>query len=828
MKKNKSNGRPEIILANPETISHMIHVPDSDEPEKIDWEKIGSEIFVLPLRNNTIFPFVVMPVQTARPKSVDLVKKAYKNSLIIAAVSQKNAAIENPSIKDLHTYGTACRVAKIFEMPDGSCTAILQGISRIKIVAEGSSTDFLSAFYQPCTDITPKKNNKEFNAILDAIKDVAIQVVENSNELPDETIFAIRNIESSNFLINFIATNTNLENEYKAELLSIGKLDRRGVRLLELLNDELQKLKLRGDIQNKAKREMDRQQREYFLNQQIKTIQSELGEDPNAEEISELEAKAQDKNWPDYVATTFKKELARLKVMNPQSPDYSTQLNYIQTVLDLPWNDCTTDNYDLKHARKVLDGDHYGLDKIKERILEYLAVLKLKGNLKSPILCLYGPPGVGKTSLGRSIASALGRKYVRVSLGGLYDEAEIRGHRKTYIGAMPGRIIQNIKKAGTSNPVFVLDEIDKISTDFHGDPASALLEVLDPEQNFEFHDNYLDLDYDLSKVMFVATANNISTINPALLDRMELINVSGYVTEEKVEIAHKHLIPKILENHGIKKTQLKFSQEILTNIINNYTRESGVRELTNTLASIVRKAAVKIASNEKISAKVTEKNVEEALGKPKYLHDEYMPTNLPGLVTGLAWTAAGGEILTIETSLSRGTGALTITGNLGNVMKESAEIALQYVKANARQLKIHPAMFKAYNVHLHVPEGAIPKDGPSAGITIFSSFASLYTQRPATDYIAMTGELTLTGRVLPVGGVKEKILAAKRAGIKKIFMSTQNRRDIDEINQMYLSGLEFIYVDTAMELIPLVLKEQRVENPVPIPIAKKDVDKQNK
>lgn len=821
MKNDNLNGTPDLLFAHPETISHMIHIPDSDEPEKIDWDKIGPEISILPLRNNTLFPFVVMPVQTARQKSVDLVKEAYKKSEYFAAVSQKNPNVENPTIKDLYQYGTLCRVAKIFEMPDSSCTAILQGLCRVKIVGKGTSTDKLTAAYEPCADLIPKKGNKEFAAIIDAIKDVAAQVVENSSDLPDETVFAIKNIESSNFLINFVATNTNLANSDKAKLMAIDKLDRRGVKLLELLNDELQKLKLRGDIQNKAKREMDRQQREYFLNQQIKTIQSELGEDPNAEEINELQERAEEKNWPEYVATAFDKELSRLKAMNPQSPDYSMQLTYLQTLLDLPWNTYTSDEYDLNDAKNVLDNDHYGLEKIKERILEYLAVLQLKGNLKSPILCLYGPPGVGKTSLGRSIANAIGRKYVRVSLGGLHDEAEIRGHRKTYIGAMPGRIIQNLKKAGTSNPVFVLDEIDKVTSDIHGDPASALLEVLDPEQNFEFHDNYLDLDYDLSNVMFIATANNISTINPALLDRMELINVSGYVVEEKVEIAQKHLIPKVLEDHGLSKTQLKFSNEILTDIINNYTRESGVRELTNTLASIVRKAAVKKASKEKLSTKVTAKSVEEALGKPKYFHDEYMVSTLPGLVTGLAWTAAGGEILTIETSLSRGTGALTITGNLGNVMKESAEIALQYVKANAQQLKIPYTMFKAYNVHLHVPEGAIPKDGPSAGITIFTSFASLYTQRPTVDYIAMTGELTLSGRVLPVGGVKEKILAAKRAGITKIFMSKQNQRDIDEINEMYLKGLEFVYVDTAMELIPHVLKADRVENAVPIPKLKK-------
>lgn len=816
MKDDKKLGRIGIVMNSPDNMTTMIQLPDTDAPLDLDWDKtIGDKIYILPLRNNTLFPQIIMPIQADRKKSVDLIKKAYHEDLMIATVTQKSSNIDEPTYNDLYRIGTIVRVVKIYEMPDGSITALIHSLERVKLT-EDRSDEFIAAAYKVANTVFPKKGDSEFEALVTSIKEKSGEFVSQSTEIQSEAVFAIRSISSPGFLINFVASNLPIEASDKVKLLGINDLKKRGMELLSLLTLELQKFKLRDDIQEKVKREMDKQQREYYLNQQIKTIQNELGETPNDEEIKNLETKAEKKKWPEAAAETFKKELARLKTIHPQSPDYSIQLTYLQILVDLPWDYCSADDFDIKQAKKILDEDHYGIEKVKERILEYLAIIKLKGNLKSPILCLVGPPGVGKTSLGKSVARALNRKYTRISLGGLHDEAEIRGHRKTYIGAMPGRIIQNIKKAGTSNPVFVLDEIDKVSNDFRGDPAAALLEVLDPEQNSEFHDNYLDLDYDLSKVMFIATANSLSTINPALLDRMEVINVSGYVAEEKIEIAKKHLIPKIISDHGIAKNDLKITTQVLNDIINGYTRESGVRELNNVLASLARKMAVKIAGGEKVP-KITTKELEKQLGIPKYLHEEYRTNNLPGVVVGLAWTAAGGEILYVESSLSRGNGTLSLTGNLGNVMKESAEIALQYVKANAQQLGIDYRMFKAFNVHLHVPEGAVPKDGPSAGITMFSCFASLFSQRAVKPFVAMTGELTLSGRVLPVGGIKEKILAAKRAGIKTIFMSEENKRDIEEINELYIRGLEFIYVNTAMELVPLVLEKEQVKNPVTLP-----------
>lgn len=816
MKDDKKLGRIGIVMNSPDNMTTMIQLPDTDAPLDLDWDKtIGDKIYILPLRNNTLFPQIIMPIQADRKKSVDLIKKAYHEDLMIATVTQKSSNIDEPTYNDLYRIGTIVRVVKIYEMPDGSITALIHSLERVKLT-EDRSDEFIAAAYKVANTVFPKKGDSEFEALVTSIKEKSGEFVSQSSEIQSEAVFAIRSISSPGFLINFVASNLPIEASDKVKLLGINDLKKRGMELLSLLTLELQKFKLRDDIQEKVKREMDKQQREYYLNQQIKTIQNELGETPNDEEIKNLETKAEKKKWPEAAAETFKKELARLKTIHPQSPDYSIQLTYLQILVDLPWDYCSADDFDIKQAKKILDEDHYGIEKVKERILEYLAIIKLKGNLKSPILCLVGPPGVGKTSLGKSVARALNRKYTRISLGGLHDEAEIRGHRKTYIGAMPGRIIQNIKKAGTSNPVFVLDEIDKVSNDFRGDPAAALLEVLDPEQNSEFHDNYLDLDYDLSKVMFIATANSLSTINPALLDRMEVINVSGYVAEEKIEIAKKHLIPKIISDHGIAKNDLKITTQVLNDIINGYTRESGVRELNNVLASLARKMAVKIAGGEKVP-KITTKELEKQLGIPKYLHEEYRTNNLPGVVVGLAWTAAGGEILYVESSLSRGNGTLSLTGNLGNVMKESAEIALQYVKANAQQLGIDYRMFKAFNVHLHVPEGAVPKDGPSAGITMFTCFASLFSQRAVKPFVAMTGELTLSGRVLPVGGIKEKILAAKRAGIKTIFMSEENKRDIEEINELYIRGLEFIYVNTAMELVPLVLEKEQVKNPVTLP-----------
>ncbi|MCQ2253352.1 MAG: endopeptidase La [Bacteroidales bacterium] len=826
MKNDKKGGHIGVMVANAmDSLPHVIQIPISDKGEKVDWQSIGDEIPILPLRGNVLYPMMVIPIQSARQTSVELMKKCYRDSAYFAAVTQKDNSIDSPMVADLYEVGTLARVAKILELPDGSIAALVQGVARVRITGQGSKCnpeeEYITATYKACRDYFADKNDPEFEALVQSIKQITIEIVELGGELPHEAVFTIRNIEAPGFLMSFVATHIAIDIEDKVALLAMNSQKKRAQELLALLTTEKQKNQLRGDIKDKVQRKMDKEQRDYFLNQQIKTIQRELGADPATEQIKELEARAGQKNWPDHVREAFDKEMKRLKTINTQSPDFAIEINYVQTLLDLPWNDCSDDDFTIESARQTLDNDHYGLEKVKERILEYLAVLKLRKDLKSPILCLYGPPGVGKTSLGRSIANALGRKYARISLGGLHDEAEIRGHRKTYIGAMPGRIIQNIKKVGTSNPVFVLDEIDKVDSNFHGDPAAALLEVLDPEQNTEFHDNFLELDYDLSKVLFIATANNISKISQALLDRMELIDVSGYVAEEKLQIAKRHLMPKALDNHGLETSQLEIQDDVMLYLINNYTRESGVRELSNVLASICRKAAVKIASGESAPA-VTMDYVTEALGKPKYLHDEYYATRQPGVIPGLAWTSAGGELLYIESLLCNGNGTLNITGNLGKVMKESAEIAINYLCANEDALGIDHRMFKEFDLSLHFPEGAVPKDGPSAGITIFTALASLYTQRPVRPLIAMTGELTLSGRVLPVGGIKEKILGAKRAGIKRIFMSEENRRDIDEINPLYIDGLEFTYVKTAMELIPMVLEDKQVKNPVKVKDKKKE------
>lgn len=828
----KPKGVTGLMMGALDALSHIIQIPISDKPEKIDWQKVGHEIAVLPLRNNTLLPSSVLPIQAGRQSSAELLKKSYEDDMLFAAVTQTDPTKENPSVEDLMEYGTVARVARMFELPDGTVSALVLGIGRVRITGPGSNNNpnehYLTATYKPCRDYYPDKDDEEFEAIISSIRETALRMMEQPDGSPSEASFAIKNIDAPGFLISFVASHTDISPNDKASLLSINSIKKRAIQFLYLLGAEEQKQKLKVDINDKVKRKLDKEQRDYFINQQIKTLQKELGNDPTSAQLVEIEEKAKTKDWPEYAKEAFEKELARLKTLNPQSPDYATELNYAQTILDLPWNQCTDDDFTIESARKVLDDDHYGLEKVKERILEYLAVLKLKNNLKSPILCLYGPPGVGKTSLGRSIAKALNRKYVRVSLGGLHDEAEIRGHRRTYIGAMPGRIILNIKKAGASNPVFVLDEIDKIDSSFRGDPASAMLEVLDPEQNAEFHDNFLDLDYDLSKVMFIATANNITKISDALLDRMELIDVSGYVTEEKLEIAKRHLIPKTLADHGLKPEDLILKDDTIQTIINNYTRESGVRELSNVLASLARKTAVKVASGEDYSHEMTPEDAKKALGMPKYNHDEYYETHQPGVIPGLAWTSAGGELLYIESLLSNGNGTLNITGNLGKVMKESAEIALNYLCANEDALGIDHRMFKEFDLSLHFPEGAVPKDGPSAGITIFTALASLYTQRPVKPQIAMTGELTLSGRVLPVGGIKEKILGAKRAGIKKIFMSEENRRDIEDINHLYINGLEFHYVKNAMELLPMVLEENQVENPIKLKEKKDDSDKKDK
>ena len=809
-------GFSDIMTSGINGMSQVIQIPLNNDAEQIDWQTVGEEIPVLPLKNDALLPNSVLPIQASRPTSAAMLKAAFDSKTYFAVMTQSDPSINNPKVEDLMEYGTLSKAVRVMEMPDGSVSALVIGVARIRITAPGTYNDpenhYLTIHYQPCQDEYPDKDDKEFQAIISSIKDTAKRIFAKFGAQA-EAMFAFTNIESPALMMSLIAAHTEISGRDKAGLLTIDSVKERASRFLALLSEEEQKVNLQVDVAQRVKQKLDKEQRDYIINQQIKTLQKELGNDPSSA-IIDVEERAKTKDWPEHAKAAFEKELKRLKTLNPQSPDFATELNYVQTLLDLPWNTCTDDDFTIAAARKTLDDDHYGLEKVKERILEYLAVLKLKNNLKSPILCLYGPPGVGKTSLGKSIAKALNRKYVRVSLGGLHDEAEIRGHRRTYIGAMPGRIILNIKKAGASNPVFVLDEIDKIDSSFRGDPASAMLEVLDPEQNAEFHDNFLDLDYDLSKVMFIATANNITKISDALLDRMELIEVSGYVTEEKIEIARRHLIPKILADHGLKSEDLIVPDDTLKLLIDSYTRESGVRELSNVLSSLARKTAVKVASDEPYSPTITPDDVRKALGIPKYNHDEYFETHQPGVIPGLAWTSAGGELLYIEALLSNGTGTLNITGNLGKVMKESAEIAINYLCANEDALGISHRMFKEFDLSLHFPEGAVPKDGPSAGITIFTALASLYTQRPVRPHIAMTGELTLTGRVLAVGGIKEKILGAKRAGIKHIFMSEQNRRDIEEINPLYIEGLEFHYVKTAMELIPLVLEDKQVEKPI--------------
>ena len=769
---------------------------------------------ILPLRNTVLFPGVVLPITVGRKKSLKLIKDVYKGSRLLGTIAQKDYKNDDPRPIDLYDVGTVAEVLKILEMPDGSTSVIIQGKRRYKIREFLESEPYYRASVEALTDEMPRNESQEFNAIVGSLKDLSIKIANFASNVPPEATFAVKNIENSTFLINFICSNSDIEVENKQSLLEISELRERGVQAISYLVKEVQVLELKRDIQSKVKTDMDKQQREFMLHQQMKTIQDELGGNPIEQEIEELKKRAEEKKWTKEVSDFFNKELQKLSRLNPAAGEYSVQFSFCQTMLDLPWNEYTEDNFDLKHATKVLDEDHYGLEKVKDRILEHLAVLKLKNDMKSPILCLYGPPGVGKTSLGKSVARALGRNYVRVSLGGLHDESEIRGHRKTYIGAMPGRIIQNIKKAKSSNPVFILDEIDKVSKDFHGDPASALLEVLDPEQNSEFHDNYLEVDYDLSKVMFIATANSLSTIAPALRDRLELIDVSGYLVEEKVEIAKRHLIPKQLKNHGLKKGDIVFSKEVIENIIENYTRESGVRGLDKKIAKLIRKIAKRIAFDENYNKKLTKQDVREYLGVVEFTKERYQGNEFAGVVTGLAWTAVGGEILFVETSLSKGKGALTLTGNLGDVMKESAMLAHEYLKSHAGELKLEPEIFGNWNVHVHVPEGAIPKDGPSAGITMVTSIASAFTQRKVKKNIAMTGEITLRGKVLPVGGIKEKILAAKRAGINEIILSKDNQKDLEEIKEIYIKGLKFHFVNTIMDVLDIALLKSKVEQPV--------------
>lgn len=792
--------------------AEFIPLLSADDEEQMNSESIPKELPILPLRNTVLFPGVVIPITVGRDKSIKLIKDAYQGNKTLGVVAQKNDTIEDPEEKDLNKIGTVALILKMLRMPDGNTTVIIQGKKRFKIKEVTQTEPYLKANIEPFNQ-QEKPKGKNFNALVSSIKDLASQIIEQSPNIPTEATFAIKNIESPTFLINFIASNMKGSVAEKQQLLEVPELTERAHKLLSHLTKELQLLELKNDIQSKVRHDLDRQQREYFLNQQIKQIQEELGGDPQQQEIEDLKKKASKKKWTKEVQKRFDKEIEKLARLNPQAAEYSVQLNYIETLVELPWLYYTKDNFDLKRAQKILDRDHFGLEKVKERIVEHLAVLKLKGDMKSPILCLYGPPGVGKTSLGKSVAEALGRKYVRMSLGGLRDEAEIRGHRKTYIGAMPGRVIQNIKKVDSSNPVFVLDEIDKLGNSHQGDPSSALLEVLDPEQNNAFYDNFLELDYDLSKVLFIATANSLSSIQPALRDRMEIIEMTGYTVEEKIEIAKKHLIPKLLKNHGLSKKDLQLSSAVIEKIITEYTRESGVRLLEKTLAKVVRNTAKQIAMEDETITKTTVDMLHAILG-PGHSRDKYQGNDVAGVVTGLAWTSVGGDILFIETSLSKGKGKLTLTGNLGDVMKESAVIALAYLKAHSDLIGLDSSAFEKWDIHIHVPEGATPKDGPSAGITMLTALASAFTQRKVKNKLAMTGEITLRGRVLPVGGIKEKILAAKRADIKEIILSEDNKKDILEINQKYLEGLTFHYVKNMIEVVNLALLKQKVKDAV--------------
>ena len=763
---------------------------------------------ILPLRNMVIFPGVLLPVSVARSKSLKLIRSAHEDNKFIGVNSQLDKKIEDPTFDELYQIGTVAHIVRILEMPDNSTTVILEGKKRFRLIEQVTEKPYLQARVELIEETTPE-NDRLFTALVSSIKDVAAKIITNSGIIPPEISFAIRNIENATFLINYICVNFGLHVKEKQRLLEIDDVMERGYQLLELLNKESQLLEIKMSIQSKAREGIEQQQREYFLQQQIKTIQNELGENSPEQDVEDFRNRMKKKKWSEAVGKTFERELKKLERISPHSPDYSIQLNYVETMLNLPWNEYTKDSFNLKKAKRILDRDHFGMETVKDRILEHLAVLKLKGDMKSPIICLYGPPGVGKTSLGKSVAEALHRKYVRVSLGGLHDEAEIRGHRRTYIGAMPGRIVQNIQKAESSNPVFMLDEIDKVSADYKGDPSSALLEVLDPEQNMTFHDNYLDVDFDLSKVMFIATANNLGSIPRPLLDRMELIEVSGYTQEEKTEIALKHLVPKELENHGLTKEQFVLSKSVVQKLIQSYTRESGVRELNRQIAALMRKVAKNVASDTSYNVELTEEDLKTYLGISRYSSEKYEGNNYTGVVTGLAWTQVGGEILVVESSLSKSKAPkLTLTGNLGDVMKESAMLALEYIKSHADALNIDNALFEEWNVHVHVPEGAIPKDGPSAGITMTTALASAFTKRKVRKNIAMTGEITLRGRVLPVGGIKEKILAAKRAGITDIILCADNRKDIEEIKAVYLKGLKFHYVNDVMEVLEKALEKK--------------------
>ena len=796
---------PSLLnLSNLESDAEFIPLTTAEEEETVNNQDFPENLPILPLRNNVLFPGVVIPITVGRDKSIKLIQEANKGNKIIGVVSQKSQEEESPEFKDLHVIGTVAQIVRLLKMPDGSSTVIIQGKRRFKMLEMTQTDPFMRAKVEILKEQKFDTANKELNMMFKNIKDLALQIIKDSPNIPSEAQFAIKNIDSPTFLVNFISSNMNADVAKKQEMLEEMELKARVMKVLEHLSMESQMLEMRNEIHNKVRKDLDKQQREYFLHQQMRTIQDELGDNPQEQDVRDFKKRAKTKKWTKEVDKLFHKELEKLQRMNPQGAEYTVQMNYIETMVDLPWNEFSKDNLNLKRARKILERDHFGLEKVKERIMEYLAVLKIKGNMKSPILCFYGPPGVGKTSLGKSIAEALGRKYVRMSLGGLHDESEIRGHRKTYIGAMPGRIIQNLKKAEKANPVFVLDEIDKLGRSNHGDPSSALLEVLDPEQNNAFYDNYIETEFDLSKVLFIATSNSLSTIQGPLRHRMEIIEVNGYTLEEKVEIAIRHLIPKQIKEHGIKKEHIIFGKKILKQVVESYTNESGVRGLDKVIAKLIRNRTRQIAMEESFESKLTADDLFDILGSGKS-KVKSIDSNTLGVVTGLAWTSIGGDILFIESSITNGKGKLTLTGNLGDVMKESAIIALEYLKAHASIIGVAQDAFDVHNVHIHVPEGATPKDGPSAGITMLTSLASIFSKQRVKKNIAMTGEITLRGDVLPVGGIKEKILAAKRSGVKEIILCTRNKQDIDEIKESYLKGLTFHYVDKMEEVLKLAL-----------------------
>lgn len=813
MSRQKLVSIDSMSLQEIDTDADLIPLLSAEDEEEMNQEEVPAELPILPLRNMVLFPGVVIPITAGRDKSIKLLNDANLTDKVIGVVAQLDEEVENPGLNDIYHTGTVARILRVLRLPDGNITVILQGKKRFEIEELTSEEPYLKAKVKDVVEERPDASDEEFLTIIESVKDLAVQYINENGNIPSETSFAIKNIESNPFLINFVSSNMGINVKDKQRLLEINNLTEKALEVLRFMNIELQKVQLKNDIQTKVRVDLDQQQKEYFLYQQMKTIQEELGGVSHDQEIEDMRKKAKGKKWTPKVAKHFDKELNKLQRMNPQSPDFGIQRNYLELYLDLPWKKFSKDKFDLKNAQAILDKDHFGLEDVKKRIIEHLAVLKLRNDMKSPILCLYGPPGVGKTSIGKSVAEALGREYVRISLGGLRDESEIRGHRKTYIGAMPGRIIQSIKKAGTSNPVFVLDEIDKLSSSHSGDPSSALLEVLDPEQNSDFYDNFLEMGYDLSKIMFIATSNDMGSIQPALRDRMEIINMTGYTIEEKVEIARRHLLPKQLKEHGLTEKHLVVEQEQLEKIITGYTRESGVRGLDKKMAAVVRNVAKCIAMEETYNVVLTNEDIVTILGAATMERDKYENNDVAGVVTGLAWTSVGGDILYIESIISKGKGALTITGNLGTVMKESATIAMEYIKSNAAKLNIDEEILSKHNIHIHVPEGATPKDGPSAGITMLTSLVSTLTQKKVKKNLAMTGEITLRGKVLPVGGIKEKILAAKRAGIQEIILCKENKRDIDEIKVAYLEGLTFHYVDKMSEVLAIAITDESVSEP---------------